>query len=794
MMKRLIFILTVILITLFNSIIAVSQTKEANLSNQFWEANWISVPEINQTDYGVYLFRKDFQLSKIPNDFSILVSADNHYKLFVNGKLVSLGPARGDILHWNFDTVDLLPYLVVGTNIISAQVWNEGDLRAEGSISLQTGFILQGTTLESKVINTNQSWKCNQDLSYTSIPVSLKEYYVAGSGESVNLNNSIIGWKGETFDDRFWKNAKPISVGFPKNKVGFGGPEGWLLVPSILPKMEMKQQRLTQLRKAEGVEITPEFPKNKIAINIPAHTETTILLDQSFLTNAYPTLIFSNGANSEITIGYAESLYDSPQKKGDRNKIENKLFIGREDRVISNGDVNQEFTSLSWRTYRYINLKIITKDTPLVLEDIYGTFIGYPFHLNAKLNTDNHEMSKMFEIGWRTARLCAVDTYMDCPYYEQLQYIGDTRIQGLVSLYNSGDDRLLKNAINLIDYSREPEGLTLSRYPTNNPQYITPFSLLYIGMLHDYMMYGKDLDFIKNKLFASRQILNYFEQFQKQDGSVRNLPWWNFTDWVNNDKNWFFGVRATGNDGGSALIDMQLLMAYQTAAKLENEIGLKELSQYYTKKAEQLKSTIYNKYWDKTQNLFSDRTEKDLFSQHTNALAILTGLVSGKELGSIGRKLLDDKSLAPASIYFKYYLHLALIKSGFGDEYLTWLDKWRENIDMGLTTWGETSDVESTRSDCHAWGASPNIEFFRTILGIDSDAPGFMKVKIEPHLGLIDSIGGEIPHPKGVIKVQYLKLKGKLNVEIDLPNTISGRFVWKGKNYILKSGLNIFSI
>lgn len=793
-MKRLIFILTVILITLFNSIIAVSQTKEANLSNQFWEANWISVPEINQTDYGVYLFRKDFQLSKIPNDFSILVSADNHYKLFVNGKLVSLGPARGDILHWNFDTVDLLPYLVVGTNIISAQVWNEGDLRAEGSISLQTGFILQGTTLESKVINTNQSWKCNQDLSYTSIPVSLKEYYVAGSGESVNLNNSIIGWKGETFDDRFWKNAKPISVGFPKNKVGFGGPEGWLLVPSILPKMEMKQQRLTQLRKAEGVEITPEFPKNKIAINIPAHTETTILLDQSFLTNAYPTLIFSNGANSEITIGYAESLYDSPQKKGDRNKIENKLFIGREDRVISNGDVNQEFTSLSWRTYRYINLKIITKDTPLVLEDIYGTFIGYPFHLNAKLNTDNHEMSKMFEIGWRTARLCAVDTYMDCPYYEQLQYIGDTRIQGLVSLYNSGDDRLLKNAINLIDYSREPEGLTLSRYPTNNPQYITPFSLLYIGMLHDYMMYGKDLDFIKNKLFASRQILNYFEQFQKQDGSVRNLPWWNFTDWVNNDKNWFFGVRATGNDGGSALIDMQLLMAYQTAAKLENEIGLKELSQYYTKKAEQLKSTIYNKYWDKTQNLFSDRTEKDLFSQHTNALAILTGLVSGKELGSIGRKLLDDKSLAPASIYFKYYLHLALIKSGFGDEYLTWLDKWRENIDMGLTTWGETSDVESTRSDCHAWGASPNIEFFRTILGIDSDAPGFMKVKIEPHLGLIDSIGGEIPHPKGVIKVQYLKLKGKLNVEIDLPNTISGRFVWKGKNYILKSGLNIFSI
>ncbi|WP_372490084.1 hypothetical protein [Chitinophaga sedimenti] len=32
-------------------------------------------------------------------------------------------------------------------------------------------------------------------------------------------------------------------------------------------------------------------------------------------------------------------------------------------------------------------------------------------------------------MGWRTSRLCAYETYMDCPYYEQLQYIGDTRIR-----------------------------------------------------------------------------------------------------------------------------------------------------------------------------------------------------------------------------------------------------------------------------------------------------------------------------------------------------------------------------
>lgn len=113
---------------------------------------------------------------------------------------------------------------------------------------------------------------------------------------------------------------------------------------------------------------------------------------------------------------------------------------------------------------------------------------------------------------------------------------------------------------------------------------------------------------------------------------------------------------------------------------------------------------------------------------------------------------------------------------------------------MGLTTWAETSEVNTTRSDCHAWGASPNIEFFRTILGIDSDGPGFTKVKIEPHLGTIKSITGEIPHPNGKINVRYSEENGHLNADIGLPSKTTGRFVWKGKSYLLKAGKNSIKI
>ena len=113
---------------------------------------------------------------------------------------------------------------------------------------------------------------------------------------------------------------------------------------------------------------------------------------------------------------------------------------------------------------------------------------------------------------------------------------------------------------------------------------------------------------------------------------------------------------------------------------------------------------------------------------------------------------------------------------------------------MGLTTWAEKSDVNTSRSDCHAWGASPNIEFFRTILGIDSDAPGFAKIRIEPHLGDLKTIGGEMPHPSGKVKVEYTENGGHINAQINLPEKTTGKFVWKGRSYPLKAGSNVIKI
>src|SRR5690606_7710641 len=156
----------------------------------------------------------------------------------------------------------------------------------------------------------------------------------------------------------------------------------------------------------------------------------------------------------------------SQNKKGNRNDITNKRFVGVRDQIISNGDTQQTYTPLWWRTYRYLNVDIETKAEETIIDDLYGLFTAYPFSFNASFHPPDPALTTILETGWRTARLCAHETYFDCPYYEQLQYIGDTRIQALVSLYNSGDDRLMRNAITQMDQSRMAEGITLSRYPT----------------------------------------------------------------------------------------------------------------------------------------------------------------------------------------------------------------------------------------------------------------------------------------------------------------------------------------
>ncbi|RYE13628.1 MAG: alpha-rhamnosidase, partial [Sphingobacteriales bacterium] len=497
-------------------------------------------------------------------------------------------------------------------------------------------------------------------------------YFVAVCGERVDMTKApTAGWDKAGFDSSAWPAASGLSTGQLK---GAYQSSSYMMVPSLMPQRELTRQYITVVRKFSGMDLPSPAPKNPLPLTIPANKKVVILLDQTFETNAFPTIKFSGGTGAGISLGYAESLFEPGtnfSKKPNRDVVTGKVFRGLTDTITSNGAAGQSFSPFSYRTYRYLQLIVQTRSAPLTIDSLYGTYTAYPFKQNAVINTDDAEIKKIREIGWRTARLNAYETYMDCPYYERLQYIADTRVQAMVSIYESGDDRLVRNALDLMDQSRTPEGVTLSTYPNTGFQIIPGFSLWYIGMLHDFYMYRNDNDVIKNKLPGVRGILNFFSKYQGSDGSVVKPPYWNYVDGPIKGPNsgaWFIGIPPLGSDGCSAITDLQLLWAFQWAATLENALGSKESAALYTQNAARLKQTIQTKYWDSGRKLYGDTKERNTFSQHVNALAILTDLVSDTDKPAFAQRIVDNNSnLIQCNIYFKYYLHQALVKGGLGD-------------------------------------------------------------------------------------------------------------------------------
>ena len=345
-------------------------------------------------NYGVYHFRKTFSLNDKPASFVVHVSADNRYKLFVNGVMVSLGPARADLFHWNFETVDIAKYLQAGNNVMAAVVWNYGDYRPEHQISFRTGFILQGNSDKEKVVNSDTSWKCIIDSSYSPLqPDLIYSYYVAGPGEKIDYAKYPVNWENNNYNDDGWTQAKQIVSGLPKGVLQ--SDLSWMLIPRSIPQVELTPQRLHSVRSVTGISLPASFPSAKTSFTVPANTSVTILLDNGLLTNAYPVLQFSKGKDAHISLGYAEALYidegnsknwKEQDKKGNRNETEGKRFVGVKDELIADGNNGQTFTPLVWRTYRYMQVEIKTANEALNIDDLYGIFTGYPFEMKAKFS------------------------------------------------------------------------------------------------------------------------------------------------------------------------------------------------------------------------------------------------------------------------------------------------------------------------------------------------------------------------------------------------------------------------
>src|SRR5918993_1486262 len=769
-----------------------AQSPNPGLLTARWSAHWIRPGDAPPRGFRVYHFRKAFDLATAPARFVIHATADNRYELYVNGRRLMTGPARGDLDHWRFETRDIAAALRSGRNVIAAVVWNFAEEAPMAQVTHETGLLVQGDTAAEAVVNTDRSWKAIRNDAVSLLLIDrasiFHDYFVGGPGEQVDGQRYPWGWETPDFAETGWSGATQLTIGGPRGIRDT--PSRWMLVPRGIPHMEEATERFARIARVDGSSAPPALLEGKSAWTVAPRSTVKLLLDRGHLTTAYPKLLTSGGRGAAITFTYAEAARAKASggkkgEKGNRNDIEGKLVAGLRDRFVTDGGRGRLFRPLWWRTFRYVEVDVQTADEALTIDDLRALFSAYPFEERGGFESSDPALGRIWDVGWRTARVCAHETYMDPPYWGQLQYAGDTRIQALLSLYIAGDDRLVKNAIGQFDESRLPDGLTQSRYPTMLPQIIPPFSLFWIGMMHDLYMWGGDEAFAKRYLRGAGETLRWFEARLAPSGLLGRLEWWNFADWVEG-ADFDFGEPPFDEGGESVVLSLQFVLALREAADLEAAVGRAETAVQYRAVADKVAAAVRRAAWDEGRRFFGDTPSRRTYSQHANLLAVLADVVPHADQQAFMRRVLEDPSLTQATYYFQFYLFRAMKAAGLGDEYLQRLGPWREMLDLGLTTWAETP--EPTRSDSHAWSAHPNYDLLTTVAGVEPATPGFATVRIRPHLGTLTSAKAAVATPRGLVVVNYARSGDSLTADVTLPAGMTGTLHWKGKETSLRPG------
>ena len=771
-----------------------------------WQASWITHPTAPLREPLVLHFRRSLTLTAVPASYPVRVSADNRFILYVNGQRVGDGPARGDLAHWRYERFDLAPLLQPGKNLITATVWNFGVYAPLAQISDRTAFLLESEAGGANSISTPDGWLVEIEPGQRPLPRVANgfwEYMAAGTGEEIDGARYDWEWNSPSAVGPAWvPAASPIreSIYPTANKAHSAGdsdsPNAWALVPDELPAMEFTPTEAGKTVRQSIRADSPDQGESKLLgylealITVPAASHGYLLLDRKTLTTAYPQLTVSGGKDAKIRLTYSEALYDKDQHKGDRDAIEGRVALGLSDSFLPDGGRHRVLEPLWWRTWRYLDIEIETGSEPLTLESLSANFTAYPFQKRASFQSGDAELDKIWEISWRTARLDAHETYMDTPYYEQFQYVGDTRIQALISYAVAGDDRLARQAIAAFDQSRTADGLTMSRYPSSLPQIIPTFSLLWIGMVHDYWQYRPDPEPARAALPGTRTVLAWFAQHEQPDGLLDKLPWWSFIDWVSEHQE----IPTYDAQGESCMTTLEYLGALGEAADLEKSLGDPLLADRYQARAARVRSGLINKCWNASRGLIADNPDQKVFSQQANILAVLYDVIPKERQQEVLRRLLMiDPGTTPdgilsASYYFRFYLARALDHAGLADEYLNSIDPWRKLLPLHFSTWPEVPG--NSRSDSHAWSAHPIYDLLTLVAGIEPATPGFATVRIAPHLGTLPALKATFPHPEGLIEVAYQRQGAGVGATITLPGKLTGVFIFNGQSWPLTHGVN----
>ncbi len=768
-----------------------------------WPCCWVGLRHAGDPPF-VAAYRLRFEMLN-PEVIRIHVSADERYELFLDGARIGRGPERGDIQHWFYETYDL--DLSRGEHVLVARVSCLGEAAPCAQFSGVHGFLL--CTQEERfwdLLGTGRApWEALKLDGYSFIPTMA----IMFCGHRHSLDCRQFNWGYERGEGQGWLPVVHLHSGNDGIRRNHTLPNEQLLLPAPLPPMMEQPRHIGRVRhvSAPALSETHSIPirtadhlrgeetgwqellSGQAPLTLPANSRRRVIIDLENYYCAYPEMIVSGGENALLRMHWQEALFSDPQKwdRGERGDVEGKYFTtmwhhrdGEGNLYHLDGGNQRRLDSLWWQAGRYVELLVETSNQPLTIQSLIFIETRFPLEMESHFEADDPRLEEVIPIAVRGLQMCAHETYMDCPYYEQLQYAGDTRLECLVTYAISRDDRLPRKALHMFDVSRLPEGFTQSRYPSRIRQMIPPFSLWWVSMVHDYLFWRGDFDFVRSLMPGVRAVLDAFTALRRADGLVQSPPGWNYIDWVTA---WQDGIPPGGEMGQvCGPLNWQYVYALARAAEVEAELGEMELAGRWRKLAQQAVASLTRHFWDAGRGLYADDFDHRIFSEHSQCLAVLSRNIPAGQRAAIAHSLFDVGDLTRPTVYFMHYFFETCRELKRMDILMERMAFWFEMKRMDFKTTYENGDPHTNRSDCHGWGAHPLYHYFASILGIRPDGPSFNSVEVMPQLGGLHKASGVMVHPRGEIRCSFEKSGQRISGFVELPQGVSGWLRANGKN------------
>ena len=636
----------------------------------------VEVPDSPIKNYHIHI-RKKFSLESF-NQVILNVSGDDYYKLYINGRFVAQGPEASYIESFDYNRIDITPFLVKGENIIAVHLYYLGEInRVCVSGDNRQGLIADLFVDGKYLFGTDESWKYSVSKEFSGDTVG----YVTAYLENIDFNLAERGWRELDYDDSHY-------------------------LPSVINdnydyRFADKPAELIDVYRVEPTEV------RKIG-------EGAYFVDFGKEITGQFYMQVKGDKGQKVTIRSGEELDDD---NPDLARWQMRCNCNYEDILTLSGAVD-EVEFFDYKSFRYVN---VFTDRDNLSPDTFEAFVRHhKFEPKYKLDTEVPYLKDIFAICENALRIGGQGALVDCPSREKGVYLGDFTVSGLSYLYLTEDKDYYKKI--LFDFAKTAmihKGIMCCA-TCSFMQEIADFSLQYPLQILNYYKVTNDIETVKELYPVALGILEYFERYRRADGLLEDVNGkWNLVDWPENLRD---GYDANITKGGKGLDCHNVINAFYIGAiDTLNELSrIIEKPEYLD--TAPLKAAFIKAFYNEESGLFCDSEKHTHSALHSNALPLFYGIATEKMQDKL-RAFIMEKGLS-CGVQFSYFVLKGLARIGaYEDEFKlvtnesehSWVNMVREGASCCFEAWGK--EQKWNTSLCHPWASSPIIAIFEDLNG-----------------------------------------------------------------------------